>query len=209
MIGKYKTCLIVFPKTSCYTYKDGDTKRLISENINKWLSHIKVLEGKCKYVSFAEDTLQRDISNNSSLVYVLGNGDINFISNNMTDEFSDDYVERFPTEDKIDESIIRESINKVHAPNSRECFDITEWRTKRRNAVWQRIRYACNEYMKHQGFILYFKARGNNFCNSCIDGTLLGDCRLIIEVDVYTGKVNIKYSGVTISELELLTILGG
>lgn len=209
MIGRYKKCLVVLPKPSCYVYKDNDTKRVISQNINKWVGYLKNLNEELPIVAYAEDALQKLFSVTDNLVYVLGNADTTFVSNNMLEEFPDRYVDECSDDKKIDEKIIKESIDKIKVPDRRKCFDMLEWKTKRGNVVWQRIRYACNEHMKTQNFVLFFTSRGNNFCNSTITESVMGDGKIVVDVDVYTGKADIRYSGVPISESELLTILGG
>ena len=105
MIGRYKKCLVVLPKPSCYVYKDNDTKRVINQNINKWVGYLKNLNEELPIVAYAEDALQKLFSVTDNLVYVLGNADTTFVSNNMLEEFPDRYIDECSDDKKIDEKI--------------------------------------------------------------------------------------------------------
>lgn len=209
MSGRYKRCLVVLPKASCYSYKDVELQQAIKSNVNKWLQVISNLNEPIPIIAYAEDTLQDKLGVTKDVRYVLGESDVLFVRNNMADQFPESYDYGVSDDKRINAEIIKSAIDKVKAPDRRKCFDTLEWKTKRANTVLQRIRYACNEHMKKQMFVLFFTAKGNNFCNSTIGEVVVGDGRIIVDVDVYTGKAEIKYSGIPISESELLTILGG
>lgn len=207
MVRGYRHCFVVFPKYDSYSLKDLQTRQMMSQIYNSWITRVKEAL-KLPFSGFAEDVFLRTLDVTNDYYYVTGNADFTFITNNMRDYFSRDYV--YVGERKlIPSSIIDENVKRIKPPDRRKCFDSEEYKTRRGNTVHQRVRQSCNDYLKTQNLILYFNAKGNSFCNSIKNDLQMGDGIIYIEVDLYSGRADITYSGININESELFTILGG
>lgn len=205
--GSYSRCFVVCPKESSYALKDMQTRDLMKEIFSKWISAIREVGCPCIY-GFAEDVLFREWDTEHKSLYVTGDADFKLIVSNLVEYFGSDYA--FVSDrETIQEAIVMSSIRKVKPPDRRKCFDADEYWTKRYNTIHQRIRFACNTFLESEPFVLYFNAKGGTFCNSVISGSELGDGKIRIDVDLYSGRTEIKYSGININESELFTILGG
>lgn len=201
---RYNTCLCIFPKPESYVNKDVSTKRNIRTNVNQAIG--KIQELGLPITTFLEDALSTEFVNSKATLSVVGEADYNFISKNMIDYFGELYPYR--ERKAIPSDIIEKAVKMVKVTDRRKCCDFDEYKVKRGISVHRRIRETCNMYLRNEPFVFYFKG-GVNFCNDRKDYTELGDSKITVQCDIYTGLMDITYSGVEITFDELKTILGG
>lgn len=207
-MGKERV-FIVLPKISAYNlnsynHKDLDALDILKEKLNSWLDLF------AKYTSveiccFAEDKLAVELlseDNRISWISVLANSDSNYykICGYATDKYMK--LEKI----KADTTIVNTAVKRFKVKKQTEFVDDTAFKGHREQVMNNRIRYAIDEMLNKEKYIVYFNQM-HNFCKE--PEAKLGDGKLLIIHNLVRMFEFFYYGGVPISRDNLEMIIGG
>ena len=201
---KIKTVLLVLPKLSSYKYKDPVIQQYIDIKLKEHLEFCD--KYKLPITCFAEDMLAVALlkdKKNIQWLSLIGEADKNFLATKV-EGYPEQYWEL--QKECINEELIKSAVKQISVKQMKDYSDKQAYRSDRLNILNKRIRYAPNNILNKEKFIIYLDAK-NNYCTFPV--VQMGDGRISIYVDIVKDITQYYLGGIPLNKYDFNIIMEG